>query len=584
MKHSMSKKPLLHRPQTHFVLFIGAALLLVLTSPAISQEVLYPSKDFAKLDTFEAVAVEDADKLFIAKDYPGAYAAYKAYSIEFAQGEALPYVLLRMGRCLHLAGKRNAAIKAYQDVVDYFPNDVAYAAAALYHIGQCQQQNGSDQQALATWAKLVKDDQYVGEPNSGSALIALSKAMQDRGNFDEAAKYQWRTAVAFRKSNPKASEQARKTVVFHYTVRKPNHDKLLAFCNEVGGFGWRQNIDVPEDSPAYWQHVLSTALSAKLEDEKRVEIARYWDAKMGDRFADNDSLRVAWFATRLAHNKDAAEWAKRMDEQFKLQPATVDRVKRWLSYYSSSPKARSAFFARHGKPLLSSLDTAQKMSLINYLHHPHRMDDEASQVLTTVKTDGMHNATLRDYANLVARYQGEDAFLRAVGKIKDATFAAKVRFDYYYSKSHRNGENQQKALAEVPVLKKAPEHAQAIVWPHAQLMQWQGEYEQAIKLYQAANRQPQSTWAIIDCRLAMKQYGKAIDLTKELESLGGGVAAQACLKAADIYRSISDKKKEVQQLQLVVRRYDGTRQASDAHVRLENYGVKIIGGEVEADP
>ena len=30
--------------------------------------------------------MEDADKLFIKKDYRGAYAAYKAYSIEFAKG------------------------------------------------------------------------------------------------------------------------------------------------------------------------------------------------------------------------------------------------------------------------------------------------------------------------------------------------------------------------------------------------------------------------------------------------------------------------------------------------------------------
>jgi hypothetical protein len=53
-----------------------------------ASELVYPSKDFSKLDTFEAVAVEDADKLFGRKDYKGAYAAYKAYSFEFARGDA----------------------------------------------------------------------------------------------------------------------------------------------------------------------------------------------------------------------------------------------------------------------------------------------------------------------------------------------------------------------------------------------------------------------------------------------------------------------------------------------------------------
>jgi tetratricopeptide (TPR) repeat protein len=141
---------------------------------------------------------------------------------------------------------------------------------------------------------------------------------------------------------------------------------------------------------------------------------------------------------------------------------------------------------------------------------------------------------------------------------------------------------QKKALAELPTLRKSPEHAQQLVWPNATLLQWQGQYEEAIKLYQLANQQPKSTWAVIDCRVALKQIDQAIKLTRELEALGGSVAATACLKAADIYRSSGDKKKEVQQLQLVLRRYPKSGQSSQAHDRLESYGVKIIGGEAEA--
>ncbi|MFK7790958.1 MAG: tol-pal system YbgF family protein [Phycisphaeraceae bacterium] len=564
--------------------FVAGVLLLAVLCPfgATADEVLYPSDDFAKLDTFESIAVEDADKLFIKKDYPGAYAAYKAYSIEFAQGEALPYVLLRMGRCLHLAGKRNTAVKAYQDVVDYFPNDVRYAAAALYYIGQCHQQNGNEDKALAVWAKMVKDKAYVAQSNSGAALIKLAEAMQKRGDYNEAVEYQWRTAVAFRKSNRKVAETARKSVEFHYIVRNPNQEKLLAFCNEVGGFGWRQNIDQPEENATYWRHVLNLVLSTKLEAEKRADVALYWDGQMGDRFAENDALRVSWFKTRLAHDKALEAWANRMDTQFNLKPVTIARVKGWLGYYNAYPKLRSAFFKTHGEPLLTGLNTEEKIKLLEHLRHPLRMHDEAMQVLKTVRTTGMADPALAKFANYVAEYEGEDAFLLTVNKIKDKTFATRVRFDYYYARSHRNGENQKKALAEVPVLSKSPDHAQAIVWPHATLMQWQGEYDQAIKLYRAANRQPQSTWAVIDCYIAMKQHGKAIELCNELQVLGGDTAAQACLKAADIYRIAGDKGKEVQQLQLTLRRYPGTRQSSESHQRLEKYGVKIIGGEAEA--
>lgn len=559
------------------VLFIVAAM----PNQVSANEVLYPSEDFAKLDTFESIAVEDADKLFIKKDYPGAYAAYKAYSIEFAQGKALPYVLLRMGRCLHLAGKRNTAVKAYQDVVDYFPNDVRYAAAAMYYIGQCHEQNGNEDKALAVWAKMVKDKSYVAQANSGAALIKLAEAMQARGDYNEAAEYHWRTAVAFRESNPKAAEAARKSVEHHYIIRSPNQQKLLAFCNEAGGFGWRQNIDKPEDSATYWRHVLSLANRTKLDDAKRVEVSRYWDGQMGDRFAEDDELRVAWFNTRLAHDKELKAWAKRMDDQFKLQPVTIDRVKRWLGHYNAYPKMRSAFYKTHGEPLLAALNAEEKIKLLANLRHPLGMHEEAQQVLSTVRTNGMDDAALARFAAYVVEYQGEDAFLLTINKMKDKTFAARTRFDHYYRRSHRNGENQKKALAEVPVLSKSPDHAQDIVWPHAQLMQWQGEYEQAIKLYRAANRQPQSTWAIIDCRIAQKQYAKAVELCEELYSIKAE-AAKACYKIADIYRIAGDKGKEVQQLQLVLRRHKGSREASLSHERLEKYGVKIIGGEAEA--
>ena len=569
------------------LLFLSGLTWSTLGSTALAadnakDEIVYPSEDFAKLDTFESVAVEDADKLFTKKDYQGAYAAYKAYTFEFAQGEALPYVLLRMGRCLHILGKRNTAIKAYQDVVDYFPNDIRYAAAALYYIGQCHAQNGNEAKSLATWAKLVKDKDYVTQPRSGSALASLATAMEERGNHEEATSYRWRTAVAFRESNESAATAARNSVVYHYTLRSPNHEKMLAFCNEVGGFGWRTPIAKPEDSPAYWSHIFSTLLNARVQPEEKVDAALYWGDQMGDRFTDNESLRVAWFNVLQLHEQDRAKWTERMETQFKLEPVTIDRVKRWLSYYGHSQQARVDFYAKFGEPLLDGLKTEERVALMNHLRHPYGMHEQAIAVLRTVRTDGMDDGQLRDFARFAAIYEGEETFLRIVSKIKDATAASRARFDFYYSKAYRNGDFQEKALQEISLLSKSPDHAQEIVWPHARLLEWQGEYEGAIKLYQSANRQPESTWAVIDCRVALKQYDKAIKLTQELESLGGDIAASACFKAADIYRTADDKKKEVQQLQLVLRRYPKSGYSSQSHDRLESYGVKIIGGEATA--
>ena len=546
-----------------------------------SQEITYPGGAFAKLDTFEAVALEDADKLFIEKDYKGAFAAYQAYTFEFAKGDALPYVLLRMGRCLHILGKRNTAIKAYQDVVDYFPDDVRYAATALYYIGQSHAQNGNESKSLATWARLVKDRDYVNQPRSGSALASLATAMEKRGNFEEATSYRWRTAVAFRESNVNASTAARNSVVYHYVVRSPNQQKLLEFCHEVGGFGWRSPIAKPEASPTYWSHVLQTALNARVEVVKKQAACRYWADQMGDRFPDNEAVRISWIAAIGVYEKDAAKQAERMKTQFRLKPVTINRVRAWLAHYRDS-SARAAFYAEQGQPLVASLKNEEKLALANHLWHPYRMVTEAEAVYRSVRHDGMDDAQLRNLANFAANFDGEEGFLRYVSRMKNPLFATRTRFDFYYARSPRNGEMQQKALSEVPALVKSPDHAQQIVWPHATLLQWQGELQDAIKLYQAANRQPDSTWAVIGCRVALKQYDKAIKLTRELESLGGATAASACLKAADIYKAAEQKAKEVQQLQLVLRRYPKSGQSSSAHDRLESYGVKIIGGEAKA--
>ena len=488
-----------------------------------------------------------------------------------------------MGRCLHLLDKRNTAIKAYQDVVDYFPDDIRYAAAALYYIGQCHAQNGNEAKSLAAWARLVKDKQYVSQPRSGSALASLATAMEKRGKFEEATAYRWRTAVAFRKSNLNASLAARNSVVFHYVLRAPNHAKLLAFCKEVGGFRWRENITKPNDSPKYWSHVFTTVLGSKAQASKKEAACRYWSSQMGDRFVENDSLRVAWFTMQLGYEKDPAKWAERMDKQFKLKPVTLARVQKWLGYYGRDLKERSAFFARYGQPLVARLKNDEKIALMKSLRHPYRMHEQAAAVMRTVSTSGMDDEALRDLADYVAIYDGEEAFLRYVGKIKNSTYAAKTRFDFYYRHAFRNGDFQKKALAEVPVLRKSPEYAQEITWGHATLTQWQGQYEEAIKLYRAANKQPDSTWAVIECLLALKRYAQAVKLTGELEMVGGSVAAAACLKAADIYRSGGNKAKEVQQLQLVLRRYPKSSQSSTAHGRLETYGVKVIGGEAKAE-
>lgn len=568
---------------------VMACLLTVLPSGSSGAELNYPGADFSKLDTFEGVNLGDADKLFTAGDFKGAYAAYKAYSFEFAKSKATAYVLLRMGRCLQKLEKRNAAIQAYQDVVDYFPNDKAYAAAALFHIGECHGLNGEVEKQSAVWARMVKDDGYVAQPNSGTALAFLAGEMNKLGKFEEAVAYDWRTAVAFRTSNQGAAAAARNAVVVHYAARMPNHDKLKEFYIAAGGFEGRGNqTDKPEEDARYWNTVLSTALEIKGDVLKKESACAYWSAKMGERFVENDDLRMQWSDALLVQNKDRVAWAARMEKQYLAKPATLVRLIQWLQYFRArpDPTARTAFFTKHGQSLVAGLDPAAKIGLMSQMIHSFGMVAEAQTVMRTISPDNLSDPDLVSFAGVAAGLnETEETVLRVFARMKNKLAAAKARFDYYNARSsHRNRPFMEKALAEISALKQSPAHAgQTLVWSEAVLLQGLGRYDDAIKAFRAANKQPASTWEIADCMVALKQYDQAVTIVREIESVGGDTAATASLKIADIYRASSDKGREVGQLRTVLKRYPKSPESSQAHNRLERYGVALTGGESETD-
>jgi tetratricopeptide (TPR) repeat protein len=563
----------------------GVLLLLAGVPVDAADELVYPAKDFAKLDTFEGLNLEDADKLFTKGDFAGAFAAYKAYAAEFPKSKASSYAMLRMGRCLHKLDKRNAAIKAYQEVVDYFPDDVPFAAAALYHIGECHGQNGEEAKKTSVWAKMVKDDGYVTQPNSGTALAYLGTAMEKAGKFEEAAEYQWRTAVAFLKSNPQAAATARDAVLVHFATRAPNHEKLKEFYVAASGFDGRgEKVTQPEEDARYWTTVLSRVLKMEGDAAAKEQACAYWSAKMGDRFVEADGLRKLWFDTQFVAEKSKESWVARMEKQFKTKPATIDRVLQWCDFYPrSETELRSAFFATHAKELLGGLKPAEKIQLVNRLTHPLGMAEEARVVLATISPEGMDDQALRDLAFAAAAHEPEDGVLRYFSRMKDPVFAAKSRFDYYRDRSHRNNPFKEKALAEIPVLQKSPQYAEQVLsWEQGQLLHGLGRYEEAIKAYRASNKEPDASWEIGQCLEGLKRFPEAIKTYQELESVGGGTASRAALEIANVYLRGGDKGKEVDQLRLVLRRYPKSPQSSEAHTRLERYGVKLIGGEAEA--
>lgn len=564
------------------------SIILITLTGRIFGEPVYPAENFARLDTFEAIQLEDADKLFTAKDYKGAFAAYRAFAAEFTRSEALPYALLRNGRCLHLLNRRNNAIQAYQDVVDYFPNAVPFAAAALFYQGLAHGENGNDDRKTAVWARMVQNDTYVTQPNSGTALTFLADEMQKAGRLQEAADYHWRTAVSFRNTNIPAAERARNAVTEHYVRQTPNHDKLKHFYSEAGGFDHRHDkTDAPEDDARYWNRVLDLALTTPLENDQRANVCAYWTAKMGDRFTDNDALRKRGFDALLAHEKDLAKWLDRLVKQYQVNEASMARVLQWSLWLREQGDALTTFFTRESKPFIAAMEIDEKLKLINTLSNNHyRLNAQAEELFRTIGNQSMTDPQLRDYGMIAAKYEPEDTVLRIFARIKDKTAASRARFDYHTQWNFRgNRDHNEKALAEIPTLKASPDHAGPnLAWAEAEILQRLGRHEDAIQAYRSANRQPNSTWRIIDCLVSLTRTADAIRTARELEALGGDIAPRAAIRIADIYRGANDKGREVSQLRQTLVRYPKTNESSQAHLRLEAYNVPLVGGESDDIP
>lgn len=198
----------------------------------------------------------------------------------------------------------------------------------------------------------------------------------------------------------------------------------------------------------------------------------------------------------------------------------------------------------------------------------------------------MTDAQLRDYGMHAARYEPEDTVLRIFARIQDKVAASRARFDYHTQWNFRGDrEHAEKALAEIPALKASPDHAgPALAWTEAELLQRVGRHEDAIQAYRNSNRQPDSSWRIIDCLLALDRDADAIRSARELESLGGDIAPRAAIRVADIYRGADDKGREIAQLRQVLVRYPQTGESSQAHLRLEAYDVPLVGGETDELP
>ncbi len=338
-------------------LFFAPVVFVCLTAvPARADigEVALSNEEMSKLDTFEGHTLAKADQTFNKKQYRQARAEYDSFILEFAKSKVVPYALLRKGRCAQLDDKRFQAIGDYDEVLDFFPNDVKYAAAALYFIGDCHSANGDIVKAMKAWAEMADDKEYRREPLAAFAINHLADYLLKQEKDAEAVKYFEQVAVTFRTSNRDASTHARGPVIRYYIRTAPNEPQFREFYANMRAFEHHPKT-VPGDltnDPAYWDCARGNIRGhGQFEDTQADEGKRYyvyWSGQMRGKFPEDDEFQIELANFRYLGDGNRAAWFQLLDSQYGkyAKPGQWQRIKRWIELYAEHPTKVEQYFRK----------------------------------------------------------------------------------------------------------------------------------------------------------------------------------------------------------------------------------------------
>jgi len=545
--------------------------------PGHGPETQLSNEEFKALDTFEGHALTKADKVFASRDFKRAAAEYDSFILEFPKSRATAYALLRKARCLHLAQKRFEAIKEYQEVLDYFPNVVKYAAAALYYIGLCHWENADEEEATKAWAKLAADAGYSQHPLAAAAICHLADHIAKEGQLQKAIVYYEQVATTFRRSNPEVAHYAIDQVASYHIRVEPDEAKLRAFHLKVGGFGptpQPAEADM-EKSRGYWGSlgwdVRRHGQFPDSEAAARDRYFRYWAGVLEGKFPEWDDFQLNVAHLKLAYEKDAAKWVQRLDQLFERnqKPGDYARVIRWIGLFTGN-KAKVMDY--YGKLHFEKMKNSEIRELMKFFYEKGGDPKLARNLFGKLRIHEMHDGEKGDLAKFF--------WPRDAGLVRDIcmSFEDKELGQMEYLRFHHSRKD---ATAGVPLadqMAKVARFARDALWLKAQLLHWTQQYPQAIATYQQCDNPPENIWAIADCYVKLGKVEQAVAQLREIEAFFKSHAPEAALRIAHLYREAGMRPQQIAALRAILKKYPESSQSSSAHQDLERMGIKMGGG------
>lgn len=544
------------------------------------REVDLSDDQFKKLDQFEGFALQKADKAF-ETDKRQAAAEYEAFILDNPRSKVLPYALLRKARCIQLSNKRNAAIKEYQEVIDYFPDNAQFAGAALYYIGQCYWDDGNPDMALKFWARMADHAEFSKHFLAATALTRLADAMMEQGKADKAVEYFSMSAVNFRRSNADAARHAMRDKVIPYYIRtNPNEAKLRDFYVKVQTFDndpQQFEADSAKDT-RYWSQVRENIERFGQFNETQADLAAkyyaYWAQQLQGKFPDWDDYQLDAAAYQFRADGDAGKFAARLDDQFtKFQKdGNFDRIIKFIKAYARHKNKVQEYYTKID---FARMSNGQIRALVNVLYDDVRDVSLGRSVFGQFKFAQMPDNEKVDLIRYF--YHRDETNLRRACKETAQPLGQMELLRYVHWRK-----NAEEGLALCEQLKGVAEVAKEVLWMRAELLHHSQQFEKAIAAYREADNPPESQFRVAECLQRLGKVDPAIAQLNEIQNFFQKEAPEAALRIAWVYRDAGQKPKFEVALRNVLKKYPKSGQSSAAHQELEKMGAKI-GGGVDAE-
>lgn len=481
---------------------------------------------FQRLDPFERAQYQKAADLFRRENYRAACSEFEKMKMQFPDSEALPYAVFMHARSLHEAKHRNEAVKAYNELLDYFADEVWVAAPALYYLGMAHLDNGDVRKAMEIMQEIADDEEYAGHAIAAGAFRLLGDNHW-KNKEPEKAVACWRKAAALWAINRDQASIARAKAVRYY----------LGKGDMAGYEAWRLNEENRDDAG----HRRYVAADAANEAVNVYTVDSEFYAGTGqDALKKDMAAFFTWY-------KAQKPWFQKDDEPW--------------TYYSKGLYFLGSRF-RDRKEMESLAD--ETIAYLKELNDAARMNERLAWTADRLK-EGGHLMRAR----------------HVLAQMTDPSHAAYKEHELLCWEK-----KWPEAASRLVDVEKMGDEAWARrakgsrAWIYKDRL---GKFDEAVKLYQELDDPPGTLWRIQECHRRAGRLDKAMITLNEIENMFPDDAPNAAWHKAWYWHEAREKKKAIAEARKILKKYKESRAASSAHQLLEEYGVETGGGVFEQD-